>query len=711
MQTLLEPSQGTRANPCAALESNQRILIVDDNSAIRDDFQKILCAKTENAEFNAAVEGLFADGPKAKAHRTEFELGFASQGEEALEMIREALKKGDRYAMAFMDVRMPPGWDGVETTLKLWEVDPDIQIVICTAYSDYSWEEMLEIIPRPEQLLILKKPFDAIEVLQLAQALTYKWSLLQASRRNGEQLSRLVNERTLELKRTIGLLETEMAAHKAANARFETICEVSPLGIFMMDEQQRMVYANKALLYGRYADQLPVMDWENAIHPDDREDMRAEWSAIKQTGKPFRATRRYNLKDGNVIWGNVTVAPVWKEGRLSGYMGILEDITEKKRRDEQLIHSQRMESIGTLASGVAHDLNNILAPILMAATILHDLVPPEARSFTSAIEKSAQRGADIVKQVLTFARGIEGERINLQPRSLIREVEEIVTGTFPKSINLQDFVSNDLRMVTGDATQLHQVLLNLCINARDAMPDGGTLTIRAENRVINAHETGIHPDAKAQEYVVISVTDTGTGISPEVIERIFDPFFTTKQVGKGTGLGLSTAIGIAKSHGGFLKVQSEFGNGATFCFYLPAVAGQEANSGLKDRPASQSGNGEWILLVDDEAAIRTITKVVLTNNGYNVLVATDGIDALTIYAQHLNKIAVVLTDLMMPLLDGVKLTLALREMNRGVVVIAATGQPDEARESELHQLGVETILQKPYSTGKLLEAIHHAIHG
>jgi PAS domain S-box-containing protein len=711
MENLLIQSRVTHPKTVATQAANRRILIVDDNAAIRDDFQKILCTNTENAEFEAAVAELFNVPMEEAGERTEFELGFASQGQEALELVQAAVKAEKRYAMAFMDVRMPPGWDGLETTLKLWEVDPDIQIVICTAYSDYSWDEMLAIIPKPEQLLILKKPFDAIEVLQFAQALTDKWSLLQSSRRNTDELNRTVRERTGELRRTIELLEAEMAAHKAANARFETICEVSPLGIFMMDEKQRLIYANKALLDGSSMEELPALDWHARIHPDDRERMLAQWTAIEQNGEPFRATHRYCRKDGSLIWANVTVTAIRKEERLSGYMGIVEDITEQKRRDEQLIRSQRMESIGTLASGVAHDLNNILAPILMAASILHDLVPQEARAFTSAIEKSAQRGADIVKQVLTFARGIAGERINLQPRSLIKEVEEIVNGTFPKSITVRNSASNDLWTISGDSTQLHQVLLNLCINARDAMPEGGSLSMDAQNKVLNICDVEIHPDAKAGNYVVMSVADTGMGISPEIIEKIFDPFFTTKEVGKGTGLGLSTVMGIAKSHGGFVKVYSESGKGSTFHIYLPATPGQQPESRLPAKPALQSGNGEWILLVDDEDAIRTMTGIALKANGYNVLAAKDGIEALTIYAQYLNKIAVVLTDLMMPLLDGVKLTRALKEMNGDVAVIAATGQPDEVREMELEQLGVKMILQKPYSTARLLDALHHTIHG
>jgi PAS domain S-box-containing protein len=429
---------------------------------------------------------------------------------------------------------------------------------------------------------------------------------------------------------------------------------------------------------------------------------KGEWSGELQTTAP----------DGRKL----TLATRWTlirdaDSNPKSIFAITSDITEKKKIESQLLRSQRMESIGTLASGIAHDLNNILAPIMMSAQILHDIVPPDSRSLTSAIEEAAQRGSDIVKQVLTFARGIEGERVSLQPRHLIREVQEIIQETFARSITVRSNAPRDLWTITGDSTQVHQILLNLSINARDAMPDGGLLRIDAENLTVDECDTAMHPDCKPGHYVVISVTDTGTGIPPNIIDKIFDPFFTTKEIGKGTGLGLSTVIGIAKGHGGFVKVYSELGKGTSFRVYLPASPDAKALAPAKAHTVSPTGNGEWILIADDESAVRKITETMLRRNGYNVLAAADGVDALSIYAERRADIRIVITDVMMPLLDGTKLTRALRKMNNDVAIIAATGQADEFRQSELRQLGVKTVLIKPYRTDKLLTALHETLNG
>lgn len=427
-----------------------------------------------------------------------------------------------------------------------------------------------------------------------------------------------------------------------------------------------------------------------------------EWSGMIQT----------TAMDGRKL----TVETRWtllrdEEENPRSILAISTDVTERKKIEAQLLRSQRLESIGTLASGIAHDLNNILAPILMSASILHDLVPADSRGITMAVEDSARRGADIVKQVLTFARGIEGERATLQARHLIREIEEITRETFSKSITIVGNAPKDLWPIVGDATQLHQILLNLCINARDAMPDGGTLKITAENLDIQECDMVIHPDAKAGPYVAIGVADTGTGIPPKILDKIFDPFFTTKEVGKGTGLGLSTVLGITRSHGGFIKVYSEPGKGTMFKVYIPATPGEKLSSVTIESPEMPSGNGEWILVADDETAVRKVTEAVLRRNGYNVIAAIDGIEALTIYAQRMTQIRIVLTDVMMPLLDGAKLTRALKRMNNDVAIIAATGQADESRQSELRQLGAKAILLKPFRTEKLLTTLHETIHG
>jgi nitrogen-specific signal transduction histidine kinase/ActR/RegA family two-component response regulator len=388
------------------------------------------------------------------------------------------------------------------------------------------------------------------------------------------------------------------------------------------------------------------------------------------------------------------------------------DITEQKNLESRYLRAQRMESIGTLASGVAHDLNNILAPIMMSASMLRaDMSAEQREGIISTIEASAERGAQVVRQVLTFGRGIECERSPLQVSVLFREMEKIMRGTFPKNIVVESAAGGATWHVLGDATQLHQVLLNLCVNARDAMPDGGKLRMSARNLVIDESFAGILPEVRPGAFVLIEVGDGGTGIAPEIIKRIFDPFFTTKEVGHGTGLGLSTAVGIVSSHGGHMDVTSEPGRGTTFHIYLPASlehGGAEAASGAEASPPG--GNGKTVLLVDDEEAIRESARSVLEAHGYQVLPANDGSEALVIFAGRAAEVAVVLTDLMMPLMDGVTLIHALRRMKPTLRIIASTGLGGKDRMAELRTMKVDAILNKPYGAEALLRTLHEVLH-
>src|SRR6185503_11312484 len=283
------------------------------------------------------------------------------------------------------------------------------------------------------------------------------------------------------------------------------------------------------------------------------------------------------------------------------------------------------------------------------------------------------RGGDMVRQVLSFARGVEGERVALQPKHMIKEIIKILRETLPKSVEISFEIPNDLWIISADATQIHQVLMNLCVNARDAMPEGGSISIRAENTVLDENYARMHIEAKSGRFVMISVTDTGPGMSPEIQGRIFEPFFTTKEMTKGTGLGLSTALTIVKSHGGFINVYSELHKGSQFTIYLPALdkPGRD-DSGLvqADLPL---GHGELILVVDDEESIREITRGTLETFGYTVLTASDGTEALALYADKKNEIAVVLTDMVMPFMDGPATIRALLRMNPKVRIIAASG--------------------------------------
>ena len=354
----------------------------------------------------------------------------------------------------------------------------------------------------------------------------------------------------------------------------------------------------------------------------------------------------------------VTVESRWtlvrdEAGRPKSILTVDTDITEKKLLEAQFFRAQRLESIGTLASGIAHDLNNILTPILAAAQLLPlklKNLDDRSQLLLQLLEVNARRGADLVKQVLSFTRGVEGKRVILQMRHLIGEIERILRETLPKSIEVDVKASHDLWTVFGDSTQLHQVLMNLCVNARDAMPLGGTLTIAASNQWIDETDVRTNLEAKVGPYCVLSVADTGTGIATEILDRIFEPFFTTKELGSGTGLGLSTIVGIIKSHGGFITVSSQLSKGTEFKVFLPAVMIREAAP--IENPELHRGDGNLILVVDDEAPVRESLRITLEDYNYQVLTACNGVDAIEVYSQHQHRIQLVLIDLMMPLMDG-----------------------------------------------------------
>jgi CheY-like chemotaxis protein len=369
-----------------------------------------------------------------------------------------------------------------------------------------------------------------------------------------------------------------------------------------------------------------------------------------------------------------------------------------------------MESIGTLAGGIAHDLNNILAPIMMSIDVLKQTVAnPEAKSLLETIEVSSRRGADIVRQVLSFARGVEGERVEVQPQYLLKELEKIIKDTFPKNIQLRFSVASETRTILGDPTQVQQILLNLCVNARDAMPDGGSLSITMEDCVLDEQYVAKNIQARAGRFVKISITDTGSGVPSDLQDKIFEPFFTTKEVARGTGLGLSTVMAIVKSHKGIINLYSEPGVGTTFRVFLPAM--ESCSEVWKEAPEENlpRGNGETILVVDDEASILAVTSQTLRAFGYHVLPAADGAEAIAAYAQHRSEIAVVLTDIMMPVMDGAAMIRVLRRINPKVKIIATSGLNANGSAVKASGLDVKYFLTKPYMAGTLLNTLHTAL--
>jgi len=832
---------------------NRRILVIDDNHAIHDDFRKILGEQNADDAALDEAEAMIFGASQAML----FDIDTASQGEEGLRKVEQAIAEGRPYAMAFVDVRMPPGWDGIETTQRLWKICPDLQVVICTAFADCSWNEMRSQMGTMDRLLILKKPFDTVEILQMASALTQKWLLLQESRLKLDGLEQVVSERTRELEESQAAAVSMMADAVRNREKAEQVCEelkremverrnleekfreqASLLdkareAIIVHGLDSRITYWNKGAekLYGWSAEEALGRSVEQLLHKDAKAfhlaseqvvltgewigelsqsckvgrglSIEGHWTLVRDDagnpqsvlsintditarkkadealemqgqvlesmaegvvvcdeagqivfsndacnnmfgyeddellGQHFSILKKSAPDEGrrevDSLWALLQERGAWtgeidsrkKDGMgfitrarvsvletdgVKSFILVVEDITEKKSMESQFLRSQRMESVGRLSSGIAHDMNNILTPIILSASMLRRPLPSEDHEkLLGNIESSAQRGAALIRQLLTLGCEAGGQRKVLSTSSLVDDMMQIMLGTFPKNISLSARVPEDVWPMVGDATQLHQVLLNLCVNARDAMPMGGVLTLSVENIRFDDSYSAMTAGIKPGPYVMLRVADSGEGIPSDIKEKIFDPFFTTKETGKGTGLGLSTVIGIVKSHNGFVNLRSLVGTGTTFEICLPAAPDAKTAMVAGPAPAPPRGQGETILVVDDEANIRDVLRKTLAGHGYRVLTAGDGTEAVVLFSEHRDKIKAVLTDVMMPYMDGVTMVRTMRKMAPFTKIVASTGMGSargrEDKTAALHSLGVKTLLTKPYTADEVLLTI------
>jgi two-component system cell cycle sensor histidine kinase/response regulator CckA len=526
------------------------------------------------------------------------------------------------------------------------------------------------------------------------------------------QMRRQVRRRTSEMQAEVVSRQHAEMELRASEERFRQLAENINEVFWVVDPvNQRSLYVSPAYatVWGRPCAGLrdDPHDWMEAIVPEDQARVRQAIAERLMTGN-YQETYRIQRPDGTQRWIHDRSFPVRNDrGEVFRVVGIAEDITERRALEERFLRAQRMESIGTLAGGIAHDFNNLLTPILMGVSVLKEQATGEpSRRLIETIEHSARRGTELVRQVLYFSRQVEGSRVAVPLRPLIGEIEAIVRNTFPKNIRFRSELAPGLPAVLGDATQLSQVLLNLCVNARDAMPHGGDLLLRGESTVIDEQLAAMLRTTAPGRYVRLTVTDTGTGMTPEVRERIFDPFFTTKEPGKGTGLGLATALGIVHSHGGQLNVDSEPGRGSSFQVYLPALA-ETAAPVEAAAEALPRGQGELVLVVDDDATILDITRHTLESFGYRVLTAEDGAQAIGLYALQRDAIAVVLTDMMMPVMDGSALIKALQRINPGVRIIATSGIHDS--EAAAAAAGVKDFLIKPFAASALLARLRRVL--
>lgn len=505
---------------------------------------------------------------------------------------------------------------------------------------------------------------------------------------------------------------TERAQAEERNRAQAAYLDNARDAIYVRDMEQRIIYWNKGAerIYGWGAGEVLGEQASQLLYKEVTPQLQEIRQTVVEKGE-WAGELHQMRKDGQeVIVQSRRTLLRSKAGAPSGTLNINTDVTEQKKLENQFLRIQRMESIGTLAGGIAHDLNNILSPILMSIQLLRmKSQDPDLGKILDTVETCGERGANLVRQILAFSRGAEGERKEVQLKHLILEQVKISKDTFPRSITVQTKGLHQLFPVQGDSTQLYQVLMNLCVNARDAMPNGGVLTIEAENLELDEHAASVHIEAKPGPYVLLTVTDTGSGITPEIMERIFDPFFTTKELNKGTGLGLSTSIGIVKSHGGFMTVYSEVGKGTSFKVYLPACSkGLQCNNGA-EVPAVPKGNGEMVLVVDDELPIRDMTKQILIANGYECVTAQDGEDALAVYGANRALVQIAIVDMAMPLMDGPTTIRALKRLNPTLKIIAVSGMHANAKLIQTNEDDTIIFLHKPFTTNKLLIALSNML--
>ena len=482
--------------------------------------------------------------------------------------------------------------------------------------------------------------------------------------------------------------------------------------IFVQDMEYHVRYWNQGAekLYSWPATEAVGQDVTHLLTAGHRGDLFEARSVVLQDGV-WTGILQQRTRDGRELVVQSSWTLVRDEaGAPRSILVVNTDVTEMRKLETKFLRSQRMESIGTLAGGIAHDLNNVLSPILMAVGLLRKQIDDaRGRRILETLDTSAQRGADMIRQILTFARGAEGERVPLQPGHLIREMQKIADETFPKSIAVHADIADGLWIVSGQATPLQQVLMNLCVNARDAMPQGGTLSLAAENVSLDERAARNNPKARAGPYVLIKVADTGSGIPPEVMDRIFDPFFSTKGLGHGTGLGLSTTLSIVESHGGFIDVYTEVGRGTAFNVYLPALpagAEQRAAAALQTVP---TGSGALVLVVDDEPSILEITRETLEDHGYRVLTAPNGRAAVATYERHRGEIKAVLTDMSMPLMDGPTAIKTLLAVDPDVRINACSGLRSDPGAEQVKGLKVKAFLTKPYTASTLLRTLQKVL--
>ncbi len=705
-------------------EPRTRILIVDDNPAIHEDFRKILGSKTPGLScLEDAEAALFGHAP-APVQRTGFRVDSAFQGQEALALVQKALEEKDPYVLAFVDVRMPPGWDGVETLNRIWQCAPDLQAVICTAYSDYSWDDMTRRFGQTDSLLILKKPFETVEVLQMANALAQKWVLARQAKLRMDDLDRMVNQRTDELVMANRNLQREieerMRTHEAlrvSDERFSKAFQCSPIPMAIQScADHRFVDANQSFieLSGYPAAQVlqrtgrELQLWAKESDTDS--------TAFSPEGQLRNQSCLLRRSDGTTRQTVLSTEPL-NLGATPCLLVIVEDMTAQLKLEAQLRQAQKLEVVGRLSAGIAHEFNNLLTVIQgdVGLLLAAKTGAVDKRALLDQIMQASQRAATFTRQLLAFTRKqvLQARPLNLSVAVL--RMKKMLSQLIGEKYEIQLDCPPGVPAILADEGGMEQTLINLVLNARDAMPAGGVIKFETGLSVLDEAAAKSNSNARAGRFVWLAVSDHGCGMNSEVLARIFDPFFTTKDVGKGTGLGLSTIQGIVKQHEGWIEVASQVGRGSTFKVFLPVCdqpAAPPTVNGVERDSASESGKGETVLIVEDESVVRSLACLALRKRGYQVLDAADGHTALDVWKRSSSPVDLLLTDMVMPGgMSGGALAKTLQSGKPQLKVIYTSGySPEIMREDSLLAQEVN-FLPKPYELPVLLRAVRLCLDG
>jgi PAS domain S-box-containing protein len=698
------------------LESSYRILAVDDDQSMLTLYRDILCVEGEEP---AALEALVSGEELPEAEPStlpSFELDVAGGAHDAVECVQQAMQAESPYAVILLDIRMESGPDGVWAAERIRELDQAVQIVMLTGHTDVTLRELNLRVPPAERLLYLHKPFRPQELRQLALSLCGKWSTEKQLKEMNEKLKSMVEARTaelyqanLQLKRDIAERVRMMGKLSASEERYRQLFEDDITGNFLADPTGGIVACNRsfARMFGYASPEEATAFNVLALEFDDPQAESLQAMVFRRRKiEHFEARfKRGNLPPVHVV-GNV-VGRFDEDGSLAEIRGYFFDITEMKKLEEQLRLAQKMEALGTLAGGIAHDFNNILGVIMGYAEIVLDSVGEDNPSMERKVQEimsAGSRARDLVRQILNFSRQGPQEKKPLKITPLLKETVKFLRSSTSAAIDIRESVLTDEDTVTADATQIHQIILNLGANAAHAMAEhGGVMEFSLVEAEIDENAAETHPDLAPGRYVRLSLSDTGHGMEPEVVERIFDPFFTTKSPGEGTGMGLAVVHGIVKAHGGAVLVRSEPGRGTTFHIFLPRTASL-AQQEMVPKCLFPAAGGR-ALYVDDEKPLVDVAVDLLDSLGFTAEGRTSSVEALEAFRHRSQDFDLVIADQSMPNMSGLELAKELIAIRPDIPVVLATGFSEAVSVDKARAAGVRDLLLKPILKQQLAQCL------